>query len=242
MGDAATQTRSKRASKVSNDPLLTGVNTTKSGEDSLKLIGLMELFTKLQERVFDLETTKTTQAMEIESLERRLKKLKKRKRSRTHGLKRLYKVGLLAREESSKDECLDIFGVNDDDVIVKDSEMLFDVADDLRELKIAKPKATTTTVATIITTASSRPKAKGIVIRTCKEIFKERSVMLDEELAFKLHAEEKEERIARLQAEEQDALTDAKKTKLFMEFLEKRRKFFASKRAKEKRNRPPTKA
>nr|GEZ26118.1 hypothetical protein [Tanacetum cinerariifolium] len=161
MGDAATKTRSKRVSKVSNDPLLAGVNTTKSGEDSLKLIGLMELFTKLQERVFDLETTKTTQAMEIESLKRRLKKLKKRKRLQTHGLKRLYKVRLLAREESSKDGCLgeedaskqgriadidankeiylvnvhtdkDIFGVNDDDVIVKDSEMLFDVADDLR--------------------------------------------------------------------------------------------------------------
>nr|GFA20083.1 hypothetical protein [Tanacetum cinerariifolium] len=37
-------------------------------------------------------------------------------------------------------------------------------------------------------------------------------------------------------------LTDAEKEKLFMEFLEKRRKFFASKRAEEKRNRPPTKA
>nr|GEX06061.1 hypothetical protein [Tanacetum cinerariifolium] len=46
----------------------------------------------------------------------------------------------------------------------------------------------------------------------------------------------------RLQAEEQDELTDAEKAKVFMEFLEKRRQFFAAKRAKEKRNRPPTKA
>nr|GFA10638.1 hypothetical protein [Tanacetum cinerariifolium] len=44
----------------------------------------------------------------------------------------------------------------------------------------------------------------------------------------------------RLQAEEQDELTDAEKEKLFMQFLEKRRKFFAAKRAGEKRNRPPT--
>nr|GEZ99747.1 hypothetical protein [Tanacetum cinerariifolium] len=44
----------------------------------------------------------------------------------------------------------------------------------------------------------------------------------------------------RLQAEEQDELTDAEKEKLFMQFLEKRRKFFAAKRAEEKRNRPPT--
>nr|GEU63243.1 ribonuclease H-like domain-containing protein [Tanacetum cinerariifolium] len=48
--------------------------------------------------------------------------------------------------------------------------------------------------------------------------------------------------LKRLQAEEQDALTDAEKAKLFMEFLEKRRKFFAAKRDEEKRNRPPTKA
>nr|GEZ33929.1 hypothetical protein [Tanacetum cinerariifolium] len=46
----------------------------------------------------------------------------------------------------------------------------------------------------------------------------------------------------RLQAEEQERLTDDEKVKLFMEFLEQRRKFFAAKRAKEKRNRPPTKA
>nr|GFB72645.1 hypothetical protein [Tanacetum cinerariifolium] len=45
-----------------------------------------------------------------------------------------------------------------------------------------------------------------------------------------------------LQAEEQEQLTDAEKAKLFMELLEKRRKFFAAKRTKEKRNRPPTKA
>nr|GEW68747.1 hypothetical protein [Tanacetum cinerariifolium] len=46
----------------------------------------------------------------------------------------------------------------------------------------------------------------------------------------------------RLQVEEQEELTDAEKEKLFMEFLEKRKKFFAAKRAEEKRNRPPTKA
>nr|GFA61112.1 hypothetical protein [Tanacetum cinerariifolium] len=46
----------------------------------------------------------------------------------------------------------------------------------------------------------------------------------------------------RLQSEEQEQLTDAEKPKLFMEFLEKRRKFFAAKRVEDKRNRPPSKA
>nr|GEY91160.1 hypothetical protein [Tanacetum cinerariifolium] len=48
--------------------------------------------------------TKTTQHNEIDSLKRRVKKLEKRNRSRTHKLKRLYKVGLSARVESSRDE------------------------------------------------------------------------------------------------------------------------------------------
>nr|GEW32210.1 ribonuclease H-like domain-containing protein [Tanacetum cinerariifolium] len=45
----------------------------------------------------------------------------------------------------------------------------------------------------------------------------------------------------RLQTEEQKQLIDAEKAKLFMEFIKKRRKFFATKRAKEKRNKPPAK-
>nr|GEY51232.1 hypothetical protein [Tanacetum cinerariifolium] len=46
----------------------------------------------------------------------------------------------------------------------------------------------------------------------------------------------------KLQTKEQEQLTDAEKARLFMEFLEKRKKFFARKREIEKRNRPPTKA
>ncbi|GJV54287.1 hypothetical protein Tco_1450028 [Tanacetum coccineum] len=84
----------------SNDPLL-------SGEDSIKLNELIELCTTLQSRVLALETTKTIQALEIDSLKRRVKKLEKKKRSRTHRLKRLYKVGLSVKVISSDDEGLD---------------------------------------------------------------------------------------------------------------------------------------
>nr|GEU98780.1 ribonuclease H-like domain-containing protein [Tanacetum cinerariifolium] len=59
-----------------------------------------------QTRVLDLETTKTTQAMKIESLKIRVKKLERRKRSRTYRIKRLYKVGLSARVETSEEESL----------------------------------------------------------------------------------------------------------------------------------------
>ncbi|GJT66405.1 putative ribonuclease H-like domain-containing protein [Tanacetum coccineum] len=104
MGDTIAQTRFKNVSKHSNDSLLARGNTLRSDEDSLKLKELMELCTNLQQRVLDLEKTKTTQQNEIASLKRRVKKLEQKKRSRTHGLKRLHKVGIFRRVESSGDE------------------------------------------------------------------------------------------------------------------------------------------
>ncbi|GKA72495.1 hypothetical protein Tco_0778711 [Tanacetum coccineum] len=46
----------------------------------------------------------------------------------------------------------------------------------------------------------------------------------------------------KLQAQEQEELSDTEKATLFVQLLEKRRKHFIEKRAEEKRNRPPTKA
>ncbi|GKF84177.1 hypothetical protein Tco_0249075, partial [Tanacetum coccineum] len=81
----------------SNDLLL-------SGEDSMQLNKLMNLCTNLQNKVLDLEHTKTTQALEIDNLKRMVTKLEKKQRSRTHNLKRLYKVGLSAKIVSSDDD------------------------------------------------------------------------------------------------------------------------------------------
>ncbi|GJR52788.1 hypothetical protein Tco_1403309 [Tanacetum coccineum] len=69
----------------SNYPLL-------SGENRLKLTDLMDICTKLSERVLDLEHTKTAQAQEITNLKLRVKKLEKKAGLRTHKFKRLYKV------------------------------------------------------------------------------------------------------------------------------------------------------
>nr|GEZ94528.1 xylulose kinase-1 [Tanacetum cinerariifolium] len=124
-----------------------------------------------QTRVLDLEKTKTTQQNETDSLKRRVKKLEKRNRSRTHKLKKLYKVGLTARVESSGDE-----------------ESLGEDA----------------------------PKQERRID----------AIDLAE----------------RLQAQEQEELSDAEKAKLFQQLLKKRRKHFTAKRAEEKRNKPPTQA
>ncbi|GJY69061.1 hypothetical protein Tco_0472043 [Tanacetum coccineum] len=106
MGDTIAQTRFDNMSKTSNDSLFEGVNTPRSDEDRLKLNELMEFCTKLQQRVLDLENTKTAQAREITSLKLRVNKLEKKGGSRTYKLKRLYKVGRSARVISSDEASL----------------------------------------------------------------------------------------------------------------------------------------
>ncbi|GKB40518.1 hypothetical protein Tco_0885460 [Tanacetum coccineum] len=159
MGNTIAQTRFENVSKHSNDPLLARGNTLQSGEDSLKLTELMELYTNLQKKVLDLEQTKTTQANEIASLKRRVKKLEKRSRSTTHGLKRLYKVDLSARIESSGDEeSLEMFNVDTltgDEVFRKQEVSAKDVNLTVDEVTLAQA---------LTTLKSAKPKVKGDVI------------------------------------------------------------------------------
>ncbi|GKD68256.1 hypothetical protein Tco_1322346, partial [Tanacetum coccineum] len=76
-----------------------------------------------ENKVLDLETSKTTQALEIESLKRRVKKLKKKQRSRTHKLRRLYKVGLSAKVVSSEDEA----SLGDQEDASKQGRKIYDI-------------------------------------------------------------------------------------------------------------------
>ncbi|GJR98632.1 putative ribonuclease H-like domain-containing protein [Tanacetum coccineum] len=81
----------------SNDP-------QPSGEDSMQLTDLMVLCTKLQTQVLDLEKAKDAQAKEIAALKKRIQRLERKKMSRPTGLKRLKKVGMSRRVESSEDQ------------------------------------------------------------------------------------------------------------------------------------------
>nr|GEU92184.1 uncharacterized mitochondrial protein AtMg00810-like [Tanacetum cinerariifolium] len=159
-----------------------------SGDDRLQLNKLMEICTKLSDRVLSLEQINTNQAATIEKLKRRVKKLEGKKKKRTHGLKRLYKVSLSARIISSDEEA----GENvEHDATVAEKEVstaadeVVTIADDteitiaattlqiskddvtlaqtLIEIKDAKPKALTPAAKTI-TAVSTRPKEKGIII------------------------------------------------------------------------------
>ncbi|GJY56398.1 hypothetical protein Tco_0455513, partial [Tanacetum coccineum] len=113
-------------------------------------------------------------------------------------------------------------------------------------LKSIKPK--------IVTTASTRPNAKGLVIQEQEQAStpitsskeKGKGIMVEKPLKMKKKDQDKVETdyelAQRLQAEEQEELTIEEKSKLFQQLLEKGIKHFAAKRAKERRNRPPIKA
>ncbi|GJU68731.1 hypothetical protein Tco_1254990 [Tanacetum coccineum] len=81
----------------SNDPPI-------SGKDSMQLSELMILCTNLQKHGLNLEKAKDAQAKEIADLKKRVQKLERKKKSRTTGLKRLRKVSMSGRVESSKDK------------------------------------------------------------------------------------------------------------------------------------------
>nr|GFA81625.1 hypothetical protein [Tanacetum cinerariifolium] len=169
-----------------------------------------------QTRVLDLEKTKTTQALKIDSLKRRVKKLEKKQRLRTHKLKRLYKVGLSARVESSDDN----EDLGDDaskqerkihDIDVDEDITLVNDQDDEQIID-----ATTATILVdevslaqaLAELKHTKPKAKGIVFHEPEEpmkLQKKDQIMLDEEVALKLQAElqaefDKEQRLARKKA------------------------------------------
>ncbi|GKG16632.1 hypothetical protein Tco_0361589, partial [Tanacetum coccineum] len=82
-----------------------GVNTLGSGEDNMTLMELMELCTKLSERVLALENIKSAQDLEITNLKKKVKRLEKKKKSRTSQLKRrLFKVGIVSFAKNSLGE------------------------------------------------------------------------------------------------------------------------------------------
>ncbi|GKA94528.1 hypothetical protein Tco_0816566 [Tanacetum coccineum] len=107
-----------------------------SGEDKLQLKELLELCTKLSERVLDLENTKTSQAAEL----------------LINGENPLEDEGLGGQEDASKQDR-------------KIDDLNADAEQELSMKRLnSKPKAVTT-AATTTTTAVTRPKARGVVVQ-----------------------------------------------------------------------------
>nr|GEW21907.1 ribonuclease H-like domain-containing protein [Tanacetum cinerariifolium] len=156
--------------------------------------------------------TKTTQALKIDSLKKRVKKLKKKQRSRTHKLKRLYKVGLTARVESSNDET----SLGEDaskqeriiDIDADEGITLVSTHDDA-EIYFHEPEESTTTATATIPKSKSQDMGKAIMIEELVKLKKKDQIQIDEEVALKLQAElqddiDKEQRFTRKKAQKEE--------------------------------------
>nr|GEV95463.1 hypothetical protein [Tanacetum cinerariifolium] len=183
--------------------------------DSLKLDELMELCTTLQTKVLDLEKTTTTQRHEIDSLKRRLKKLEKKNRSRTHRLKRLYKLSLTARVGSSGDEKslgedaskqgrrIDAIDADEEITLVsvQDEVVSSDADKEIFDMDVFAGRSTTTT----ISSQQTQDNGKRIMIEELVKPKKKDQIRLDEKAAKKLQAEfNEEERLAREKAKKEE--------------------------------------
>ncbi|GKB01286.1 hypothetical protein Tco_0829330, partial [Tanacetum coccineum] len=167
----------------SNDLPLLRVNTLRSGEDKLSLKELMDLYTKLSDRVLGLETTKTAQAKEIASLKKIVKKLEWKRKSKPPGMKRLFKIGRSAQVVSSEDEEITLIdgtqGRNDDNLMFVTSvldEQEVEVEKVVSTTKVAINSATTTTTVdeltlaqTLIEIKAAKPKVRGVMIQEPSE-------------------------------------------------------------------------
>ncbi|GKB51239.1 putative ribonuclease H-like domain-containing protein [Tanacetum coccineum] len=189
LGDAEAQTRFETASKQSNDPPLSRVNTLRSGEDRLKLKELMDLCTKLSDSVLDLETTKTAQAKEIASLKKRVKKLERKRKSKTPGMN-LFNIGTSSRrslgeENASKQgknlkqrKQSSIFEESDfdDEGFAADMDEVFkDVEGDAEQVISAAADEVSTgdavnTASTEVNTASALVTTAGVSVSTAEPI------------------------------------------------------------------------
>ncbi|GJU29698.1 hypothetical protein Tco_1173287 [Tanacetum coccineum] len=175
----------------------------------------------------------------------RVKKLEKKRSSRTHKLKRLYKVGLTARVESSGDEeDLDDADKEMFDVNVLNAERTWVKRNNIEEpMKPIKKKVQIMLNEEADLKLQDEFDKEERLVREKAEKEKEANIALIEEWDdIQANIDVDYQLAKRLQAQEQEELSDAKKATLFQQLLEKIRTHFVAKRAKERRNKPPTKA
>nr|GEY10719.1 hypothetical protein [Tanacetum cinerariifolium] len=235
-GDTIAQTGSENVSKFSNDPLLAGVNTPQSREDSLKLTELMEI---CEEVVVEKEVA----GKDVSAVEE-------------------VNAASIATSVTTTTPTISMDEITLAKALIKIKTSI----PKAKVIVMQKPSETPTPTPIVSSKQPSKvqDKGKGIMVEPEMPLKKKAHISLNEEFAFKLQADEDEqERIVRektqqieevnldwddiqakvdadyelaqrLHAEEQEQLTDAEKAKLFMEFMKKRIKSFASKRAEER--------
>nr|GEU54596.1 hypothetical protein [Tanacetum cinerariifolium] len=214
------------------------------------------------------KATETNQAAEIKKLKKRVKKLEGKKKKRTHGLKRLYKVGLTARVESFEeeeglgdqddaskqgriaeidaDEDLSLINETAQDQGRMNDEDLFGVNDldgdeVIVDVTVEPSEFRTTSPSQPSQPLHAKDKGKGIMVEPEKPLKNKDQFAFDKEVAKKLDTQMK----AKIEEEERIVREKNEANRVVIEngmmFKLQLIKYFAAKRAEEIRNKPPIK-
>ncbi|GKA26485.1 hypothetical protein Tco_0712594 [Tanacetum coccineum] len=137
----------------------------------------MDLCIKLSDRVLDLETTKTAQALEIDSLKRRVKKLEKKKNDQEDASKQGRKIADI--DADAEVTLIDETQGRNDDNLMFDTGVLDEQEVEVETVvsiaEVTTKSATTTTVdeltlaQTLIEIKAAKPKVRGVMIQEPSE-------------------------------------------------------------------------
>ncbi|GJY62834.1 hypothetical protein Tco_0464294 [Tanacetum coccineum] len=244
-------------------------DTSQSGEDRMQLHELMNLCTKLSDRVLALETTKTTQALEIASLKSRGRSDDKEmfNTDALIGDEVFAKIDMTKKEhdvipkEVSVAEILTTIGIKilvsiaaistaAPSTIVVSPPVITESRVTTTPSTIVKAKGitfrdageTTTRTPTSVSSSSIKDKGKAKMDKPKVPLNKKDQIRLDEELTRRLDAKEQEvARPERENEQKQGELTIEENSKKIMELMNERKRHFAKLRAEEKRRKPLTK-
>nr|GEZ56442.1 hypothetical protein [Tanacetum cinerariifolium] len=135
----------------------------------------------IEDWVLDLEKAKTAQAKEIADLKKR--KLERKKKSRTSGLKRLWKIGSTTRVESSEDKeslgdqedaskqgrMIDIIDQDEEIALVDETQGRMNEEEMFRVNDLDGDEVIMDAISDLIEIKQLKPKARGLIVKEPSE-------------------------------------------------------------------------
>nr|GEX01776.1 hypothetical protein [Tanacetum cinerariifolium] len=202
-------------------------NTSRSGEGSMQLLELMVIYTKLSDKVTGLEDElKSTKVVYNKAIITLTKRVKNNKQGEAHEKTRhRIEVDDTASPQTDDDETLAETLLNIKRSVAKDNGKAI-----MQESE-----------------SPNKIKKKDMMQISLDEEIAQRfyeeeqaQILMDDEYAQQIQADEN--LAQRMLEKKKESLYIEERSRLLTEFIDKRRKMLAAKRAEEKRNKPPTQA
>nr|GEU54464.1 hypothetical protein [Tanacetum cinerariifolium] len=224
--------------------------------------------TSLETEVLALEQSKIAQDLVIKKLQKKVKRLKKKQRARTLRMN-LFMIGGIDDNDDMVDEAMkNVEGDTVNTTTTRLSIASASITTDGVSISIAEPRTPPTTITTVfedeyltivqtLVNMRNEELAKRMHEEEMFEFKKRQSEIAVAEKASRAAIkasinlelddiqdmiEANEQMVSRLENKEQEQFTIEEKSKILVEMIAERKRFFAAQRATKKRSKPPTKA